>query len=75
MVRRQTLADGNQEGMAEKLQDAIRQAMGAPDANKNRRDEPSGSQRTEARADQNERRQPRTLTPRRNGADKQGRPR
>jgi hypothetical protein len=46
------LAEGTQDGMAERLQDAIRQAIGAPDANQKGRDETPGGQRREARADQ-----------------------
>lgn len=46
------LAERAQDGIAEKLQDAIRQAMGAPDANQNERGENPGGQHTEGRADQ-----------------------
>jgi hypothetical protein len=46
------LAEGARDGMAEKPQGAIRQAMGAPDANQGERGENPGRQHQEARADQ-----------------------
>lgn len=46
------LADGAPDGMAGKLQDAIRQAMGAPDAQQNERGENPGGQRTDDPVDQ-----------------------